>query len=132
MTAQPPAPPGQPAADALPADPSEPLPMGQAAADGRRLRRGRPEVAVTAPSDIAILASLVRLIALVAGLIGVAEATAGILTGESRAIVLGSIAVLFGLWVASRVRRLVGESLDATITGIAVVALGLIAIAAAL
>jgi diguanylate cyclase (GGDEF)-like protein len=85
-----------------------------------------------AQSDVAILISLVRLIALVATVIGVLETIAGVIAQEPRAIVLGGCAVLFGVWVATRLARLRGLEREATITRIAVATLAMIAVAAAL
>jgi hypothetical protein len=85
-----------------------------------------------AATDVAILVALVRLISVVATGIGVLEAAAGFVVGEPRAVVLGGIAVLFGLWVASRVASLRGARRDTTITRIAIVTLLLIAVGAAL
>jgi len=85
-----------------------------------------------APSDVAVLVALVRLIAVVACIIGVLEAAAGVAVDEPRAIVLGVIATVYGLWVATRASRLTGTGRERTITRIAVATLGLIATGAAL
>ena len=84
-----------------------------------------------APSDVAVLAALVRLIAAVACVIGLLEVAAAIAAGEPRAVVLGLAAFGYGLWVATRVRKLIGADRDTTITRIAVATLVLIAMASA-
>jgi diguanylate cyclase (GGDEF)-like protein len=76
------------------------------------------------------LVGLVRLIGVVAILIGAAEALAGILFGETRAVVLGGFAAAYGLWVASRIPRLAGADRERTITAIASLTLLLVAVAA--
>jgi diguanylate cyclase (GGDEF)-like protein len=104
---------------------------------GVRPGRRRDASAATEPSfgaqsDVAILISLVRLIALVATVIGLLETLAGVIAREPRAMALGVCAVVFGVWVATRLARLRGLEREATITRIAVATLGMIAIAAAL
>jgi diguanylate cyclase (GGDEF)-like protein len=78
------------------------------------------------PAGVAVLASLVRLIAVAAIVIGAAEASIGIAAGEPRAIALGLIAAVYGLWVASRVAGLGGPGRERTITRIATATLALI------
>ena len=100
---------------------------------GRRSGAGATdEPSFGAQSDVAILIALVRLIAIVATVIGMLETVAGVIAGEPRAIVLGSCAVVFGIWVATRLARLRGLERESTITRIAIATLLLIAIAAAL
>ncbi|MEA2606958.1 MAG: hypothetical protein QOI00_1715, partial [Chloroflexota bacterium] len=100
---------------------------------GRRSGAGATdEPSFGAQSDVAILIALVRLIAIVATVIGLLETVAGVIAGEPRAIVLGSCAVVFGIWVATRLARLRGLERESTITRIAIATLLLIAIAAAL
>ena len=100
---------------------------------GRRSGAGATdEPSFGAQSDVAILIALVRLIAIVATVIGSLETVAGVIAGEPRAIVLGSCAVVFGIWVATRLARLRGLERESTITRIAIATLLLIAIAAAL
>jgi diguanylate cyclase (GGDEF)-like protein len=83
-------------------------------------------------SGAAILVGLVRLIGVVAFAIGSVEAAAGIVFNEPRAIILGSVAASYGLWVGNRVGRLSGETRERTITLIASVTLLLIAVASIL
>jgi diguanylate cyclase (GGDEF)-like protein len=83
-------------------------------------------------SDVAVLVTLVRLIATVACVIGAVEVGAALATGEPRAVFLGSTAFVYGLWVGSRVASLAGARRETTITTIAVATLGLVAVAAAL
>ena len=100
---------------------------------GRRSGAGATdEPSFGAQSDVAILIALVRLIAIVATVIGSLETVAGVIAGEPRAIVLGSCAVVFGIWVATRLARLRGLERESTITRIAIATLLMIAIAAAL
>src|SRR5204863_5643448 len=58
--------------------------------------------------------------------------TAGVFIGEPRAVTLGGLAIVYGVWVATRISRLSGETRERTITMIAVVTLALIAVGAAL
>ena len=99
---------------------------------GRRSASAIDEPSFGAQSDVAILITLVRLIAIVATVIGLLETVAGVIAAEPRAIVLGGCAVTFGIWVATRLARLRGLERERTITRIAVATLGMIAIAAAL
>jgi diguanylate cyclase (GGDEF)-like protein len=100
----------------------------------RRLRAPRePGVGVPAtPSDVAVLVTLVRLIATVACVIGALEVGAAIASAEPRAVILGSTAFVYGLWVGSRVASLAGARRETTITTIAIATLLLVAIASAL
>ncbi|HEX2755500.1 MAG TPA: EAL domain-containing protein, partial [Candidatus Limnocylindrales bacterium] len=91
-----------------------------------------PQHPSAVPGDIAVLVVIVRLIALVATLIGAAEVVAGLAATEPRAVILGGAAVIYGVWVATRARVFAGSGRESTITSIAVMTLGLIAIAAAL
>jgi diguanylate cyclase (GGDEF)-like protein len=103
------------------------------ARDRREVRPLRDrDPAFGATTDVAILVALVRLISAVAIAIGLLEAIAGFIVVEPRAIVLGGSAVVFGLWVATRVGSLRGPRRESTITRIAVVTLVLIALGAAL
>jgi diguanylate cyclase (GGDEF)-like protein len=83
-------------------------------------------------AGVGVLVALVRLIGVVAFVIGSIEAVAGVVFLEPRAIALGSVAVLYGLWVASRGVALGGPKRESTITRIAVVTLGMIGLAAVL
>ncbi|HEV7809028.1 MAG TPA: sensor domain-containing diguanylate cyclase, partial [Candidatus Limnocylindrales bacterium] len=83
-------------------------------------------------SGAAILVGLVRLIGVVAFGIGSVEAAAGIIFNEPRAVILGSVAAAYGVWVGSRVGRLSGATRERTITMIASVTLLLIGVAAIL
>src|SRR5204863_511111 len=58
--------------------------------------------------------------------------TAGVFIGEPRAVTLGGLAIVYGVWVATRISRLSGETRERTITMIAVVTLAFIAVGAAL
>ena len=82
--------------------------------------------------DAAVLTRLLRLVAVVAALIGGAETVAGIDHGEPRAVLIGVSAIAYGLWVIVRAARLGSEGHEATITGIAVATLVLITIVAGL
>jgi diguanylate cyclase (GGDEF)-like protein len=93
-------------------------------------RRRAPDFGT--PTDVAILAALVRLISVVAIGIGLLESLAGLVSGEPRAVILGSLAIAFGAWVATRVPSLHGAGREGGITRIAVVTLVLIAVGAAL
>ena len=79
-----------------------------------------------------VLASLVRLIAIVAFVIGSIEGLAGIAYSEPRAVALGAAAAVYGLWVASRLAALDGPDRESAITVIAAVTLVLIGLAAVL
>jgi diguanylate cyclase (GGDEF)-like protein len=83
-------------------------------------------------ADVGVLASLVRLIAIVAFTIGSIECLAGLFYAEPRAVALGSVAAIYGLWVASRAAALTGPDRESTITGIATVSLVMIGMAAVL
>ena len=83
-------------------------------------------------TDDGVLAALVRLIAIVAFTIGSIECLAGIVYAEPRAVALGSVAAIYGLWVASRAPALTGPDRESTITGIATVTLMMIGLAAIL
>ena len=85
-----------------------------------------------ATSGVSILAGLVRLIGIAAIGIGVAEAGAGVLFGEPRAVALGVTAATYGVWVGSRVGSLNGPGQERTITWIAAATLAMIALAAVL
>ena len=129
--------------DLPPTEPTQPVvsarPKSDAAGvDGRR-SAGPPRVrSVVSPDpaaaslNVGVLIALVRLIAVVAGTIGFVELVAGLVSNEARAVALGGAAVGYGLWVATRTPRLSGASREATITRIAIVTLGLVALAAAL
>ncbi|HET7473165.1 MAG TPA: EAL domain-containing protein [Candidatus Limnocylindrales bacterium] len=80
--------------------------------------------------NASIIAGLVRLIGVAALLIGGAEALAGLRFDEPRATTLGISSAVYGVWVASRVRRLHGEDRERTITTIASITLILVGVAA--
>ena len=103
--------------------PASTLPPGTVA---RGDRRERPV------AGVAVLVALVRLIAVVAIAIGAAETTLGVAAAEPRAIVLGTTAAVYGLWVASRVGGLGGPRREATITRIATMTLALTGLASLL
>src|SRR5258708_38094694 len=90
------------------------------ASDGRRGATATSELPFGAQSDVSILITLVRLIAIVATVIGFLETVAGVIAGEPRAIVLGGCAVVFGIWVATRLAGLRGLEREKTITRIAI------------
>jgi diguanylate cyclase (GGDEF)-like protein len=98
------------------------------------VRSSRPETTPPddAPSGVAILVGLVRLIGIVAFLVGLVEAVAGIGYHEPRAVALGGVAIVYGIWVATRVGRLGGAQREATVTWIATMTLGLVAVASLL
>jgi len=96
------------------------------------VRGVRSQVSASTASDVAVLVALVRLIAVVGLLIGLTETVVGAIAREPRAIALGATAVLYGVWVATRVASLSGSSRERAITRIAVATLALIALAAAL
>jgi len=85
-----------------------------------------------AAGNFSVLAALVRLIAIVAVLVGVIEGIAGLAYGEPRAVALGSAAAIYGLWVASRVIGVTGPEQESTITRIAAVTLAMIGLASLL
>ncbi|MEA2519896.1 MAG: hypothetical protein QOF49_1976 [Chloroflexota bacterium] len=85
-----------------------------------------------ATAGVATLVALVRLIAIVAFAIGAIEGVAGVAFREPRAIALGSSAMLYALWLATRLSRLGGIDREATITRIAAATLVLIGLASAL
>ncbi len=95
------------------------------------LRPGRTLIGASL-GDVAVLTSLVRLIAVVACAVGTIEATTGVVYDEPRAIVIGVSATVYGLWVATRLARLGGPNRESTITRIAVATLLLIGLASAL
>ncbi len=86
----------------------------------------------TAADGVAILARLIRLIAVVIFGIGVIEVLAGALNGEPRAGVLGGAGIAFGLWLGTQIHRLRGELREETATRIALATFLLIGLAAAL
>jgi diguanylate cyclase (GGDEF)-like protein len=98
------------------------------------VRSSRPVTAPPddAPAGVAILVGLVRLIGIVAFLVGLVEAVAGIGYHEPRAVALGGVAIVYGIWVATRVGRLGGAQRETTITWIATMTLGLVAVASLL
>jgi diguanylate cyclase (GGDEF)-like protein len=81
---------------------------------------------------VGVLVALVRLIGVVAFVIGSIEAVAGFAFVEPRAIALGSVAAMYGLWVANRGVALAGPKRESTIIRVAVVTLGMIGLAAVL
>ena len=81
---------------------------------------------------VRVLVGLVRLIGVVAFLVGSIETSAGIAFAEPRAIALGLIAATYGLWVMSRGAALAGPKRETTITWIAVATLGMTGLAATL
>jgi diguanylate cyclase (GGDEF)-like protein len=83
-------------------------------------------------SEVATLVTLVRLIAVAAIGIGIVESSVGALVREPRAVALGAIAVIYGLWLATRLDRLAGSGREPEITRIAVATLLLIATASTL
>jgi len=85
-----------------------------------------------AAGNFSVLTALVRLIAIVAVLVGVIEGIAGLAYGEPRAVALGSAAAIYGLWVASRVVGVTGPEQESTITRIAAVTLAMIGLASLL
>ena len=102
--------------------------MSAHVADGRSFRTGsRP---YDSPAGVATLVGLVRMIGVVAVLVGIAEAGAGVAFHEPRATTLGSMAIIYGVWVATRVNRLAGADRERTITWIASMTLVLIGSAA--
>ena len=102
--------------------------MSAHAADGRSFRTGsRP---YDSPAGVATLVGLVRMIGVVAVLVGIVEAGAGVAFHEPRATTLGSMAIIYGVWVATRVNRLAGADRERTITWIASMTLVLIGSAA--
>jgi diguanylate cyclase (GGDEF)-like protein len=117
--------------DLVPGTPAASVPERARDRQPARLLRDR-DLASGESTDVAILVALVRLISVVATGIGVLEAAAGFVVGEPRAIVLGACAVVFGVWVATRVASLRSANREASITRIAVVTLLLIAVGAAL
>jgi diguanylate cyclase (GGDEF)-like protein len=117
--------------DLMPGTPAASVPEHARDRQPARLLRDR-DLASGASTDVAILVTLVRLISVVATGIGVLEAAAGFVVGEPRAILLGACAVVFGVWVATRVPSLRSPNREASITRIAVVTLLLIAVGAAL
>ncbi|HET9614760.1 MAG TPA: GAF domain-containing protein, partial [Candidatus Limnocylindrales bacterium] len=88
--------------------------------------------AIRGTPSFGVLIGLVRLIGVAAIGIGIAEGAAGLVFGESRAVLLGGFAAAYGLWVASRVRRLAGPDRERTITAIASITLLLVGVAALL
>src|SRR3954447_15272614 len=82
------------------------------------------------PAGVATLVGLVRMIGVVAVLVGAAEAAAGVVFHEPRATTLGAMATIYGIWVATRVNRLAGANAERTITWIASMTLVLIGAAA--
>jgi diguanylate cyclase (GGDEF)-like protein len=110
--------------------PGTPAASERPAATRRAASDANPDSGASA--DVAILIALTRLISVVATGIGLLEMLAGFVVGEPRAILLGTFAVVFGLWVATRVRFLRGAGRESNITRIAVVTLLLIASGAAL
>ncbi len=90
-----------------------------------------PSPAVATPGA-SILVGLVRLIGVVAIVIGLLEGLAGITYREPRAVLLGLTATTYGIWVASRAGGLTGPQRESTITRIAVLTLALIGLAATL
>jgi diguanylate cyclase (GGDEF)-like protein len=93
-----------------------------------------PKYRVGSPSasGVGVLVALVRLIGIVACVIGSIESAAGIVYLEPRAIALGSVTLLYGLWVATRGAAIAGGERESTITRIAVATLFLIAFASTL
>ena len=87
--------------------------------------------AVAGPG-VLILVGLVRLIGFTAILVGLVEGIAGVAFGEPRAVILGATSAVYGAWVASRVGGLNGPNRERTITWIASMTLGLIALVALL
>jgi GGDEF domain-containing protein len=88
-----------------------------------------PAAAAAAASN---LVGLVRLIGIAAISIGLLEAAAGIAYREPRAVLLGSTATVYGVWVLIRAGGLDTSDRERTITTIASFTLGLIALAATL
>jgi diguanylate cyclase (GGDEF)-like protein len=126
MTTDPPDPSDLTVADA-PAEPSAPPAPPPTAPQHRSFGFGG-----SSAGGVGVLVALVRLIGVVAFLIGAIETVAGIVFLEPRAIALGSVAAVYGLWVASRGVALGGPKRESTITRIAVVTLGMIGLAAVL
>jgi diguanylate cyclase (GGDEF)-like protein len=128
-----------PAAPADPAASAEPGPVADAAitpANEYPRRAGRTgasrESERMPASDVAMLVRLVRLIAATAVTIGLVESTAGLVAAEPRAVLLGASSVIYGTWVASRLRPLDGPAREDVITRIAAATLVLITAAATL
>ncbi len=90
----------------------------------------RPPAAVT--SDPRVLGGLVRLIGVTALAVGMAQLLTGIAFEDSRAALLGGLAMVYGLWVATRVGGLSGAGRERTLTTIASMTLLLIAAASLL
>ncbi len=98
-------------------------------------RRGMPrDEAAPRPkvSEVTLLVTLFRLIGIVAAAIGIVESSIGVVVGEPRAIVLGAAAIVYGVWVGTRLGRLAGPAREREITRIAVATLVLIAAASTL
>ena len=95
--------------------PSEPRsPASPTLADRELYRLGG-----VSAGGVRVLIGLVRLIGIVAFLVGAVEASAGVAFAEPRAIALGALAGIFGLWVISRGAALAGPKRESTITWIA-------------
>src|SRR5689334_6593673 len=101
------------------------------------LRSARPAIPAVrrspeSPADVSIIVGLVRLIGVAALSIGAAEAGAGVAFAEPKAVALGAMAGIYGLWVATRVSRLGGPGRERTVTWIAAMTLVLIGAASLL
>jgi diguanylate cyclase (GGDEF)-like protein len=127
MTTDPPDPSDPTVAEST-ADPSEPPP----ALPPPVPRHGTFGLGGASASGVGVLVALVRLIGVVAFVIGSIETVAGIVFLEPRAVALGSVAAMYGLWVVSRGVALAGPRRETTITRIAVATLGMIGLAAVL
>ena len=94
----------------------------------------RPSIRLGSPSlgEVTVLVGLVRLIGIVAFLVGSIEASAGFVFAEPRAVALGAVAATYGLWVISRGSALAGPKRESTITRIAAATLVMTGLAAAL
>ncbi|MBA2720288.1 MAG: EAL domain-containing protein [Chloroflexi bacterium] len=88
---------------------------------------GRPAV-----PGLAFLTILFRLIAIVAFAIGMIEIGAGIMFGEPRAVLGGSCAAAFAVFVGWRVRGVGDHRTEGVVTSLAMALLGLMAVASGL
>ncbi len=96
------------------------------------LPRALPPTGRPAVPGVAFLATLFRLIAIVAVSIGATEVAAGMAFGEPRALLGGICAMAFAAFVARRVGRIGSDQTEAVVASLAVALLALIAIGAGL
>jgi diguanylate cyclase (GGDEF)-like protein len=109
-----------------------PVPRSASSLASRARIRAPRRIGVGSSGNVSVLVSLVRLIAIVACVVGAVEIAAGVTFLEPRAVALGGAAIAYGIWVVTRLGSLAGIDGEAAITRIAVATLILIGLGSAL